>query len=118
MPFSLGYQTTEANGTVTMTGAEDLVFEVTDYKRFVEAFVDLSPMQAGDSIIVRQYMRIISGGAYKMYADVPYDDAQIIQLLWVVPKPSNYGLKLTIQQTAGANRIFTYAVFKENRDTA
>jgi len=114
MPFRLGYHTVEADGTVTMTGAEDTVFEVTS-ERMVEAYVDLTSMKAGDSIIVRQHMRIAPGGPYVKYGEVPFDDVQPFPLLWIVPKPGAYGVKLTIQQTAGANRTFPYAGFTENR---
>ena len=115
MPWRCGYTQSETNGTVPMTGAQDTVFEVTDYKNFVEAYVDLTNMQAGDSVTVREYMKIVSGGAYVLYGTETYTDAQTINLLWITPKPNNYGIKFTMQQTAGVNRTFPYAVFREKR---
>lgn len=100
-----------------MTGGEDVVFEVTDYKRHIEAYLDMSNMQAGDHVDVRQYVKIASGGAYVQYAEIPYDDAQDYPMLWITPKPNSYGIKVTAQQTIGAHRTFTYAVFKEKRRT-
>jgi hypothetical protein len=114
MPFRFCCHTNKTTGTVTMTGAENTVFEVTE-ERVVEGYVDLTNMQAGDSISVKEYMRIASGGAYVLYGSQPLNDAQTIALLWITPKPGAYGVKLTIQQTAGVNRTFAYAVFKENR---
>lgn len=115
MPWRCGYTYSEQHGTVTMDGAEDTAFEVTDYKRMVEAYIDLSNMQAGDHIDVRQYMKIEPGGAYVQYAEIPYDDEQDYKMLWITPKPNSYGIKVTLQQTVGANRTLAYAVFKEKR---
>ena len=97
-----------------MTGTEDTAFEIVA-ERMVEAYVDLSAMHAGDSLMVRQYMKIAAEGDYIKYGEVPYDDLQNIPLLWITPKPGMYGVKLTIQQTAGVNRAFPYAVFSLNR---
>lgn len=115
MPWRCGYTSTTTVGTVTMDGAEDTVFEVTDYNVMVEAYLDLSNMQAGDEVYVRQYIKNTSGGAYVQYAEIPYNDAQDYPQLWITPKLSAYGIKVTAEQTLGANRTFTWRYFKEKR---
>jgi hypothetical protein len=114
MPFRFGYHTSEKDGTVTMDGAEDTVFEVTT-PRVVEGWLDLTNMQAPDTVTVRQYARNVSGGPYVLYGAIPYTGSQTLPMLWIRPLPGIYGLKVTAQQTAGVNRTFAYAYFSETR---
>jgi hypothetical protein len=102
-------------GTVTMDGTEKVVVldEISgNPQRFLEGYVDLSPMASGDTIVVRQYMKIASAGDYVKYAEETYSDAQSIPLLFIVTKPGRYGIKVTSQQTAGTNRTLTYQFFR------
>jgi hypothetical protein len=102
-------------GTVTMDGTEKNVVldEITgNPQRFLEGYIDLSPMASGDTIVVRQYMKIASAGAYVKYAEETYSGAQSIPLLFIVTKPGKYGIKITAQQTAGTNRTLTYQFFR------
>jgi hypothetical protein len=102
-------------GSATMDGTEkDLVLdEVTgNPPRFLEGYVDLSPMASGDTIVVRQYMKIAPAGAYVKYAEETYSGAQALPLLYVVTKPGRYGIKVTAQQTAGTYRSLTYQFFR------
>lgn len=114
MPFRFGYHTSGVSGSVTMTGGEVTVFEATTF-RMVEGYVDLTPMQAGDAVTLKQYVRISVGGAYVLHGSVPYINAQTIPLTWITPLPGVFGVKLTATQTAGVNRTFSYAYFQENR---
>jgi hypothetical protein len=106
---------TPIEGTVTMDGTEKVVIldEVAgNPQRFLEGYIDLSPMASGDTIVIRQYMKIASAGDYVKYAEETYSDAQSIPLLYIVTKPGRYGIKVTAQQTAGTNRTFTYQFFR------
>jgi hypothetical protein len=81
----------------------------------VELYVDLTPMQAGDTITVKEYMVNQVLGAYVEYGSETYSGVQTIKLLHITPKPSTHGLKVTIQQTAGAMRTITHQNFIEYR---
>ena len=99
-----------------MTGVEQIVFESTKHKAYVEGYIDLTNMAAGDTIVVRQYMKLSSISAYVCYGEQSLSDAQApINLLWIVPKPNQSGVKVTVQQTAGVMRTFSYAWFEERR---
>lgn len=115
MPFRSGYRYTEGESSLLLDGTEQTLYENTDVKRIVELFVDISPMQAGDVVTVKEYMKPKSGGAYVEYGGETYEDAQTIKLLYITPKPNQNGLKVTIQQTAGAFRTIDYQYFIENR---
>jgi hypothetical protein len=106
---------TPIEGSVTMTGAELPVVldEITgNPQRFLEGYIDLTPMASGDTIVVRQYIKITSTGDYVKYAEESYSGAQSIPLLYVVTKPARYGIKVTAQQTAGTNRTLNYQFFR------
>jgi hypothetical protein len=106
---------TPIEGSVTMDGTEQNV--VLDEPsgnppRFLEGYIDLSPMASGDVIVVRQYMKIASAGGYVKYAEETYSDAQGIPLLYIVTKPGRYGIRVTAQQTGGTYRTLAYQFFR------
>lgn len=93
--------------SIAMDGNELVLVEKTDDKiGLLEGLVDLSPMQAGDTIIIREYMKVKAAGAYAKYAEASYSDAQNIPLLAIITRQAKTAIKVTAQQTAGANRTF------------
>lgn len=103
----------EAIGSLLMDGTEQTVKEILTTINKLHCFVDLTPMAAGDIVVVRQYIKIASAGAFAKYAEETYNDAQTLPLLYVITKPANYGIRITIQQTAGTNRTFDWETFQE-----
>jgi len=102
-------------GTVTMDGTEKNVVldEITgNPPRFLEGYIDLSPMASGDTIVVRQYMKIAADGDYVKYAEETYSGAQSLPLLYITTKSGRYGIRVTAQQTAGVNRVLTFQFFR------
>jgi hypothetical protein len=102
-------------GSVAMDGTEKTVVldEVTgNPQRFLEGYIDLSPMASGDTIVIRQYMKITATGAYVKYAEETYSGAQTLPLLYITTKSGRYGIKITAQQTAGTNRTLSYQFFR------
>jgi len=96
---------TPVEATILMTGAEDLLIEKTDNKQgLLDGYVDLTLMQAGDTIVVRQYMQAKAAGTYVKYAEETYTNAQTLPLLNIVTKTAKTKIKVTAQQTAGVNR--------------
>jgi len=106
---------TPIEGSVAMDGTEKVVVldEISgNPQRFLEGYIDLTPLDSGDTIVVRQYMKISATGDYVKYAEESYSGAQSLPLLYITTKPARYGIKITIQQTAGTNRTFTYQFFR------
>ncbi len=96
---------TPVEATITMDGTEKVLVEKTDgVIALVEGYVDLSNMAGGDTIVIRQYMKVKTGAAYVKYAEETYSGAQAIPLIYISAKPANIAIKLTAQQTAGVNR--------------
>ena len=73
-------------------------------------------MAAGDTVVVREYMQVLSTGAYAKYAEETYTDALVIPLLQLLTRISTHDIKVTIQQTAGTYRTFEYS-FVRRRET-
>ena len=103
----------EATGSLLMTGVEQTIKEILTTINKLHCFVDLTPMVAADTVVVRQYMKIASAGAFVQYAEETYNDAQTLPLLYIVTKPANYGIRVTIAQTAGTMRTFDWETFQE-----
>jgi hypothetical protein len=98
---------TEATiGPLTGPATEDILVEFNDGKKsLVDGYIDLTPMIAGDTIVIRQYMKIKGGGAYVKYAEETYSGVQTIKLLYITTKTLAEAVKMTAEQTAkgGAN---------------
>ena len=106
---------TPIEGTVVMDGTEKNVVldEISgNPQRFLEGYIDLSPMASGDTIVIRQYMKITATGGYVKYAEESYSGAQSLPLLYIVTKPGRYGIRITAQQTAGTNRTLSFQFFR------
>jgi len=79
----------------------------------VDGYIDLSQLASGESITVREYMKIKPGGNYVLYAQETYTGVQDLPLLHITTKPSRYGLKieLVMSSAPSANRSFDYQLF-------
>lgn len=96
--------------STTMTGAVLTLLEFipTAPSMFEGGAVDLTNMVAGDTVVIKVYRKIKSGGNYILESDDSvntYSGAQSIPLKEIAGCPVRYGYKVTIQQTAGTNRV-------------
>ena len=82
-------------------------------QHLVDGYIDLSELASGESITVREYMMIKSGGSFVLYAEETYSNAQSIPLLHITTKPARYGLKveLYMESAPAADRNFDYQLF-------
>ena len=102
----------ESQDTLTADGSEQDVVEITSLGQ-LEGFIDLANMQSGDGITIKEYIKLKSGGTYRLYDSASYSGAQSLPALHVVKLPAKYGAKVTLEQTAGTNRDYDYNFFKE-----
>jgi len=79
----------------------------------IDGYIDLSSLASGESVTVKEYMMIKSGGSYILYAQETYSDVQSLPLLHITTKPARYGLKieLVMSSAPSANRSFDYQLF-------
>jgi hypothetical protein len=99
-------------GTIFADGTEQTIVEYVKVGRVI-GYIDLSNMTTGDTIVIRQYMKLKTGGEYKKYAEETYSGTQSIPIIYITPKETDYGVKITIQQTAGTYKSFDYNFLKE-----
>lgn len=103
----------EASGTLTATAVEDTIKEILATVNKLHCFIDLTNMVAADSITVRQYMTIKDAGSPVKYAEEVYSGVQSLPMLYVITKPARYGIKVTLEQTAGTYKDFDWETFQE-----
>jgi hypothetical protein len=117
MPFPLSYLERDGVPTpILMDGSEQTLVQSTHRRSQVGALVDLTNMQAGDSVTIRTYLKQEAAGAYVQWGEESLSDAQApINMLRVIPLPVTYGIKITLQQTAGGMRTITYTKLEERR---
>jgi len=101
-----------ALGTLAADGSEQTVAELTALGT-LEGYIDLANMQAGDTIAIKLYAKMKSGGTYRQYDSFTYNGVQTSPAIHVLRVVAKYGFKVTLQQTAGVNRNYDYNFFKE-----
>jgi len=107
---------TPIESSVVMDGTELTLVEKTDNKMgLLDGYVDLGPMEAGDTIVIREYMIVKAAGSYAKYAEASYSDVQSLPLLHVVTKTAARSIKVTAQQTAGVNRTLDVQFFRRRQ---
>ena len=106
----------EIEGSVLMDGTEqELANSELGVQHQIEGMVDLTPLALGDTVVVRVYMSIKTPVSYAKYAEEIYSGPVSPSLLFICTKVAKYGLKVTIQQTAGIHRTFNYQFFIRRR---
>lgn len=94
----------------TTLGTEQVFFStvLTKYSK-VGGYIDLTNMNGTHGLVLREYMKIKSGGTYVRYAENLFDEGPYSDpLLNIETKPSYYGLKITGELTSGSNIDFDY----------
>ena len=108
---------TETGGTLTTDGNEQSVYvNETPASLFkpICVKIDCTAHTATESITVKTYYRIKSGGDYILQDTVSYTLTTIVPaLLSIDLEPNRYGVKVTMQKTAGTNRAYDWEVTYE-----
>lgn len=106
-----GLVTTETGGTLTTNGNEQNLYINNAPSGVFEPLLlqlDCTNMQAGDTIVIRTYYRILDGGNLRKKDEVTLSDAQDPALKNVMLEPNRYGVQVTIQRTAGVDRDYDW----------
>ena len=109
---------TPYSGTVTPSdlNVETTVIEITgesdDY--IVEGYLDLSQLQSGDEVVVREYIAV-DGTNYRLFLKATFSGVQEQPIVRFHAKTllKNMKYKVTITQTQGTLRSFPYGFIKE-----
>jgi len=102
---------TESGGTLISDGTEQTVTMVDSPVRLIVPVTFLLSAvnnAAGDTIIVRLYYRIKSGGEYIAESALTISGAQSPALKTFGLLPNLYGFKVTVERTAGESRAYDW----------
>jgi len=97
-------------GVLEADGTEQTLVEVVGAVS-LEGYVDLGEMGDGDEVVLRRYVKIQGGGEYGLHASDTYSGVQREPLVRFPPITCYYGLRITLQQTAGTYRRFPHQFF-------
>jgi len=102
----------ETGGTVTTDGTEQNVYiNATPLGVYnpICVRIDCTAHTAGETIVIRTYYDIAPGGAGLLLHDtLTYAGAIDPPILTISLDPNRYGVRVTIEKTAGANRAYPW----------
>lgn len=104
---------TETGATITTTGAEQDVY-VNNAPAGVFSprllRLDFTNQTVAETIRIKKYYRIKSGGAYVLADEADFIGVQAVPLIKVGLGDNRYGVKVTMEKTVGANKDYDYEV--------
>jgi len=111
----------ELSNTLTATGGEDTVYEELTPAGVLKAgtfAINLDNMAAGDVTVLRVYYQTLTGGAlavryYNSYAGADGGLAGNRTEVSIALDPNRFGFRITLEQTAGTNRDYPWAIYPE-----
>ncbi len=102
---------TETGGTLTTDGTEQVVYvneTPAGVFRPLIVKIDFTAHEATETAVVRTYYRIVDGGAYVQQDEAEYIGVLDPLLLNIALEPNRYGVRVTIEKTAGTNRAYPW----------
>ena len=108
---------TETGGTITTDGTEQTVYVNENPAGIFEPRVfklDFTNQTAAETVEIKTYYKIAFGGAYIKDGDTAFAGVQDPLLKNVHLEPTRFGVKVTIEQTAGQEyHAYAWEVFYE-----
>ena len=107
---------TETGGTLTTDGTEQNIY-TNDAPAGIysprEVFIDFTNQTAGETLVVREYYRIKSGGDLIKIDETSFVGVQDPLLKCISLKDNRFGIQVTAELTAGVNRDYDWeAIYK------
>jgi len=107
---------TETGGTITTDGNEQTVYinNAPDGIYLpVGIFFDFTNQTGAETVDIRTYYRLSSGGDLIELTETSYAGVQDPLLVYIPLYANRYGIKVTIEKTGGANKAYIWeAVYK------
>jgi hypothetical protein len=108
----------ETGGTVTTTGpgTEDNIYVDDDPAgvfKPIKVQLDFSNQTAAETVVVRTYYRIKSGGTARLKGEVTFAGVQYPPLKNIELEPNRFGIAVTIERTAGIAKAYDWCAFYE-----
>ena len=107
---------TETGGTLTADGTEQNVYinnAPAGVYRPICVKVDLTNHTATETVVLRTYYRITAGGGWLQDDSATYIGVPTVLLINVELLPTRFGIRVTLEKTAGTNRAYLWEAFYE-----
>ncbi|KKM05732.1 hypothetical protein LCGC14_1751130 [marine sediment metagenome] len=107
---------TETGDTLTADGTEQDVYinnAPSGLFRPICVKIDFTAHTGTETVTLKVYYRIKSGGNMILQDEVEYAGLVSPELINIELEPNRYGVQVTLQKTAGANRDYDWEVFYE-----
>ncbi len=107
---------TETGGTLTTDGTEQNVYvnnAPAGLFRPICVKVDFTNHTATETVVLRVYYRIASGGDMILQDEETIVALPTFTLVNIGLEPNRYGVQVTIEKTAGTNRAYQWAAYYE-----
>ena len=104
---------TETGGTVTTDGTEQDVYinnAPAGVYRPICVKINTANHTAAETIVIREYYRTAPGGAYLRHDTLTFAGVIAEEEITVDLDPNRFGVKVTIEKTAGVNRAYDWEV--------
>lgn len=105
---------TRTADTLTADGTEQNVYindAPSSLFKPLKILIDTTNMALNDDITIKIYYRLKDGGNPILATDEDFSDAQTIPLKIYDLQPNLYGIKVTLEQTAGTNRTYDWECY-------
>lgn len=107
--------TLNTEGQTLTDGTEQVLATITANK-YLQFSINLTPLQAGDTLKVRWYKKVHSAGTLARFAVETYTDDQTVEPLSPVRDSGPFWIanqaRLSIQLTAGTNRTLDWEILE------
>ena len=107
---------TEVADTITTDGNEQTMYteeNPADIFRPICFKIDMTNQTATETVDIKVYYRIGVGLNMILQSDTTFAGAQDPDLKLIELEPNRYGIRITIEKTAGTNRAYDWEVFYE-----
>jgi len=102
--------TKDAEGTILADGSEQTIVDKVSTSPFkTQALVNLVNLALGDSVTLKEYTKLSSGGTLRLVTSTTFTGVQAEPIAIFLLKNAIYEYKVTLQQTLGTYRNFEYA---------
>lgn len=96
-----------AKGNLMANGSEQALEEFIGIG-LVYGSVSLDQMVEGDTVVIRQYIKLMDGYPYQMYGAESYSGVQVFPVIYFPAKATTTALKITLEQIAGDFRRYRH----------
>jgi hypothetical protein len=93
--------------TIIADGTEQTLLEYLGTAR-ISGNIDLHNMANGDTVTIKVYIKVKEDQPYTLHASDTYENIQDLPILHILPTLSGVATKITLQQTSGTYKSFSY----------